>query len=160
MPTYLITFHTFGTHLHGHADGSVDRENNKPDTPQLPPHSARAAWERGRMGGDPVYLNGRMRSTVESTIRQVCSHRGWILHALQARTTHVHAVVTAEHQPERVMNDLKAWCTRRLAEGGLVERGAKVWARHGSTRWLSSENSFRRACEYTMNEQGAPLPDR
>jgi hypothetical protein len=44
-----------------------------------------------------------------------CHHRRWPLRAVHARTNHVHVVIWAQHAPERVMNDLKAWATRRLA---------------------------------------------
>ena len=57
-----------------------------------------------------------MRNIVERTIREVILYRGWSLHGLNVRTNHVHLVVTADRAPEIVMEQLKAWCSRRLSE--------------------------------------------
>lgn len=35
VPSYFITFHTYGTRLHGDEKGSVDHEHNNVGTPEL-----------------------------------------------------------------------------------------------------------------------------
>jgi REP element-mobilizing transposase RayT len=99
-----------------------------------------------------------MRTLVERTIIEVAEHRGWTLHAVNVRTNHVHVVVTALKEPDRVMNDFKAYATRRLAEAGLVAKNAKVWSRHGSTRYLWTEKAVFDKCQYVRDEQGPDLP--
>jgi hypothetical protein len=42
---YFITFHTYGTWLHGTERGSVDRAHNTLGTPLLPPDVAREQEE-------------------------------------------------------------------------------------------------------------------
>jgi hypothetical protein len=59
-----------------------------------------------------------------------------------------------EHTPERVMNDLKAWATRRVVEAGLRPHGTRLWVRHGSTRHLWRPEAVEAACEYVIAGQG------
>lgn len=111
---YLITFHTYGSWLHGTERGSVDRAHNIPGTDALPPDAERERAEFQRLKQQPVELDARQRASVEKTIEEVCAHRGWQLHAVNVRTNHVHVVVSARPAPEKVMNDFKSYCTRRL----------------------------------------------
>jgi REP element-mobilizing transposase RayT len=65
-------------------------------------------------------------SDVEDTIHDHCRIRGWHLHAVNCRTNHAHVVVTApDRDPEEVMDQFKAWCTRRLKEM-LRSRGEPI----------------------------------
>ncbi len=154
---YFITIHTYGTWLHGEKNGSVDDNHNRPGTPFIPPNEARRRFESDRCKQLTATLDSAKRRIVDATIRQVCAHRGWMLHALHARTTHVHIVVTGPLPPERIMNDCKAWSTRRLREAALIGQDEMVWSRHGSTRYLWDEVSIAAACDYTLNRQGVPL---
>ena len=61
-----------------------------------------------------------------------CRIRKWVLHARNARTNHVHVVVSAPIDGERVREELKAWAARRLSEHaglrpGSGKDGAKKW---------------------------------
>jgi REP element-mobilizing transposase RayT len=106
----------------------------------------------------PVTLDLARRSVVDATIREVCMHRGWTLHALNVRTTHLHVVVAADRTPERVMTDFKAYSTRRMREAAVLPANIDPWSYHGSTRYLDSSNSLARAIDYTLNDQGSSLP--
>ena len=112
--TYLITFACYGCHLHGEETGSVDPAHNAPGTPILEPNSLRTAWEEQRMDQPPYDLDRIRRGAVLEAIQDVCAHRGWSLLAAHVRSNHVHTVVEAEIPPERVMNDFKAYASRRL----------------------------------------------
>ncbi len=114
----------------------------------------------GTLRCPPVELNAEQRFVVDATIREVCAHRRWHLHAVHARTTHVHSVVFAPHTPERVMNDFKAYATRRMREARVLALGINPWAYHGSTRYLSTEHSRAQAIHYVLHEQGEPLEMR
>ena len=109
------------------------------------------------MSQDVFLLNTQTAPVVQRSIEAVCEYREWTLHAINVRTNHVHALVGADVPPERVMNDFKAYATRGLREAGLVEPDRRVWARHGSTRWIDSDRSFEMAKEYVMTGQGEPL---
>jgi REP element-mobilizing transposase RayT len=155
--TYFLTYHTYGTWLHGDERRSVDRRHNVPETDTLPPDAARLAVARELLKHQPTVLDPRRRQIVEATIREVCAHRGWHLHAVNVRTNHVHAVITSGVAPEKVLTDLKAWATRRLTEAHALPRGTKVWSRHGSTRYLWTEKEIEDACHYVVECQGIAL---
>ncbi|MBI5761968.1 MAG: alanine--tRNA ligase [Planctomycetes bacterium] len=162
---YFITWHTYGTWLHGRDDGSVDAEHNLPGTPFLDPQRGLEQHERDIQRHAPIVLDASQRSVVERTVREVADHRKWEIHALHVRTNHVHVVVTGNDTPERIMNDFKAYATRRLREAKLMDDQTHPWSRHGSTRYLWDEQSIAAACEYTLERQGTdlaktnPLPD-
>ncbi|MGD2110513.1 MAG: alanine--tRNA ligase-related protein, partial [Phycisphaerae bacterium] len=155
---YLITFHTYGTWLHGTHRGSVDRHQNTSGTPFLDPDEQREYDEFVRLRHDPVVLDSRRRSVVDTTIREVAEFRGWTIHALNVRTNHVHVVVTADDVPERVMNDFKSYATRRMVERGVFPGSTKAWTRHGSTRYLWTEAAAVAAGRYVVEAQGDDLP--
>jgi hypothetical protein len=73
------------------------------------------------------------------------------------RTNHVHVVVRALTTPERIMNDLKAYASRKLNGAGLDATGRKRWSRHGSTRYLWSQEEIAARVDYTLHQQGAPM---
>ncbi|MGP1272174.1 MAG: transposase [Phycisphaerales bacterium] len=100
-------------------------------------------------------LEAHGRLIVDTTIREHCELRGWALQAVNVRSNHVHVVVTCSSTvtPEEAMSQLKAWSTRRLREAGVLEKDAKAWTRHGSTRWIDSEASLRAAVDYVLNHQ-------
>ena len=134
--TYLITFACYGCRLHGAESGSVDVTHNVPGTPILEENCARAAFEEERMDQAAYYMDQIRRDAVLEAFQEVCRHRGWSLLAAHVRSNHVHTVVEAEAEPERVMNDFKAYASRRLNRMSLDHPDRKRWARHGSTRWL------------------------
>jgi len=146
---YFITFHTYGTWLHGKKDGSIDRKgHNIPGTPIVPADSSLEERERSCLKHPPVTLNWEQRKKIESTIEKVIEYHGWVLHAVNARREHVHLVVTAPKKPEPVMNHLKSWCTRVLRESGLIDKEFSPWSRHGSTRYLWSEKDVLEVVRY------------
>ncbi len=157
-PVYFITFSCYGTWLHGDERGSADREHNLPGTPYLVGDEARERREFAALKHPPATLDEERRRVVHDTIREVCRHRGWSLLALNVRTNHVHAVVSAAPAtPEKVMNDFKAYATRRLREGGNARQDERLWTHHGSTRYLNDFAGVQASCKYVVDEQGAAL---
>lgn len=157
---YFISFRTYGSWLHGDDNGSVDLDHNTPGTSLLTPAPARANFERQLLKHEPITLDDERRFVVDAAIRAVCVFRGWPLHALHIREQHIHSVVSADAPPERVMNDFKIWSTRRMVDSGILTADITPWSRHGSTRYLNTDESFARAIHYTLHEQGPPLPMR
>ena len=97
------------------------------------------------------------RQVVLNSLRQVCSCRGWTLLAAHVRTHHVYVVVTANCQPELVMTAMKAYSSRALNECALDLPDRRRWARHGSTRYLWTGDSFWAAIRYVVREQGPTM---
>ncbi len=56
------------------------------------------------------------------------------------------------------MNTLKAYATRALRKAGLLAPDAKAWSRHGSTKYLWTEEHIAAAVEYVIDGQGGELP--
>ena len=154
---YFITFSCYGTRLHGDASGSVDRHHNLAGSRVLPPDAQRVAAERRALLQDPYLLNQARREIVLRAIQRHCAQRGWHLVAAHVRSNHVHAIVEAEARPERIMNEFKSYATRELNRLGGEAPDRKRWARHGSTRWLWSEEDVRHALQYVIEEQGEPM---
>ena len=106
---------------------------------------------------EPYVLDQASRTLVLAAIRRHCGLRGWNLLAAHVRSNHVHIVVGGEAQPERIMNEFKSYASRELnrCEDGGPDR--KRWARHGSTRWLWTDEEVRKALRYVIEEQGEPM---
>ncbi len=108
---YLLTWPTYGTWLPGDERGWVEYRHGF----QLP-HLMKELESAALMTEDACLLDDEQRSLVEKTIADHCGIRGWILHAVNCRTNHLHVVVTANLHPKKVISQFKAWCTRRLKE--------------------------------------------
>jgi REP element-mobilizing transposase RayT len=154
---YFVTFRTYGTWLHGDERGSVNRLSNCYGAPMLPPDPRRHARNEHLLELEPVGLDAGRRQATSDAIRETCEIRGWWLYALNARTNHVHVVVTAPCASERVLNAFKANATRIMRERGLWGYERSPWSRGGSTRYLWNETSLDRAISYVLYGQGDPL---
>ena len=112
---YFLTWTTYGTWLPGDARGWVDKHQSGPDAPYQAPDPQRARAAMARLRESPVVLTPAARAAVEAALRETCSYRGWMVHAVSVRTNHVHIVVTVPGlTPGWVMRTLKAYATRAL----------------------------------------------
>jgi REP element-mobilizing transposase RayT len=150
---YLLTWVCYGTWLHGDERGSVSDKQNQFGIPRISPNVKWQSQEREAMSGPPIVLSPNQRSVVEETVKEVCQHRGWNLLAVNARSNHVHVVVSAGCPPEKTLADFKAWGTRRLRETCRLPAGRKVWAHHGSTRYLWTDRDVKEAVRYVEEGQ-------
>jgi REP element-mobilizing transposase RayT len=150
---YFLTFTTYGTWLHGDARGSVDTAHREFETPRAARNADRERAMRHHMTGESVVMDRELRNAVTAAIRTACEYKGWVLEAVNVRTNHVHVVVGAPIEPERVLTTLKAWATRRCRERGLLAPEARFWTRHGSTRYLWTERDIEKAATYVVEGQ-------
>lgn len=151
---HLLTWTTYGAHLHGDELWTVHKHAAEPGDPFVMPEAHRLETSRALLRHDPVVLSDRERTIVDEAIRAHASFRGWTLDALNVRTNHVHAVVDlGAIAPEQAMTQFKSWSTRRLRETGLRGAEDRVWAKHGSTRYLFDAESARAAIDYVLNRQ-------
>jgi REP element-mobilizing transposase RayT len=146
---YLLTFRTYGTWLHGDARGSVQRRtNNRYGGPKITPSvplTDAMSEARKEMG---FLLDAQQRKSVELAIIEVCEYRRYLLHALNVLPNHGHAVVSAQLRPEKIVNDFKAYATRRLRKEWLVSADERVWSRGASTRYLWKAHHVDGAIDY------------
>jgi REP element-mobilizing transposase RayT len=156
-PLAYFTFTCYGTWLHGDERGSVDDAHNAPGTPLLPPNAERLTRERNDLV-EPIYnLDQPRRQVTLDALCQIACRKGWVLHAVHVRSNHIHVVVTAMGTPERVMNDLKTAATRRLNKAFPAELDRTRWTRHGSTRYLWTEQAVVEKAHYVLQGQGEPM---
>ena len=135
----------------------MDLKHNALGTRVLTGDCKREQSEKGLMNQARYTLDEPRRKVVVEAIQEVCQHRDWNLVALHARSTHVHAVVEARVDPERILVDFTRYASRRLTRMGFDARGRKRWARHGSTRWLKNPEQVSAAVRYVVDEQGEPM---
>lgn len=104
--------------------------DNRVGAPLAPPDPLLEGFDRDRATRERVRLATDPRRVIAEAIEHVAKHRGWKISAQNVRTDHVHIVISAgTATPE------------------------KVWTRHGSTRYLNTAESFRRAVLYVRDEQ-------
>lgn len=160
---YFITFHTYGTWLHGRAEGSVDYHRRKRGAPFVRPDERLVTARQRQMKADSVRLDESCRKVVLHSILETCQYRDWPLHAIHVRENHVHVVVSSQAAPEKVLRDLKAYATRHLRANGLIDAKSPVWSEHGSTRYLWDESRVVEKIQYTLYGQGRAMqrwPDK
>jgi REP element-mobilizing transposase RayT len=159
---YLLTWNTYGTWLPGDERGWVKYGRGR----QLPSPSRKQLAEM-LMTERPCVLDEEQRAVVEETITRHCAIRGWKLHAVKCQSKHVHAVITANLDPDEIRDQLKAWCTRRLKElehrrrakqPGLVNTPIreKWWAEGGSGKFINNEDGLEAAILYVIEGQDRP----
>ncbi|MDQ2977413.1 MAG: transposase [Acidobacteriota bacterium] len=155
---YLITFRGHGTWLHGDKRGSVDRFHNLYGSPRLPHNERWREYNRQELRHPPVKLSSDQRQVFEAGIRETCQIRKWDLWAINARSNHIHTVVSANCKPEIVLIALKANATRKLREAGFWLHSTSPWANRGSKKYLWTEKDVNDAIAYVQYDQGEPLP--
>ena len=105
------------------------------------------------MKSPPRSLDDSSRTVTDCAIRELCQRCEWGLLAINVRTNHVHAVVSADCRPEQVLQSLKAAATRGLRSRGLAGPTERLWSRHGSTVYLWREADVEAACRYVVESQ-------
>ncbi len=151
---YFLTWTTYGTWLPG--DGRGWHSNTGM---WCQPDELRRHWSQIRMTEEALVLNREQRDKVEETIRRHCEIRGWHLYAVNCRTNHVHVVVEAKVDADRVMDQFKAWSTRNLkalasnqSNSEMASR-EKWWTENGSKPNLFTDEELHGAISYTVEQQ-------
>jgi len=108
-----------------------------------------------------MILDAAARQAVARTIREHCRVRKWILHAINCRTQHVHVVVTAvDRNPDDVMVQFKAWCTKMLKQQarktGAESARTRWWTEGGSKRYVYENNDLEAVITYVTECQDKP----
>src|SRR5262245_21672283 len=152
---YFLTWSTYGTWLPGDERGWTEYRHG-----WKLPDPIRKLEAEAKMTEDACLLDREQRNRVENQIAETCRFRGWTLHAVNCRSNHFHVVVAADTTPNKVRNDLKAWCTRRLRELDAARGRNDVcenwWAERGSKRYLNDEASLEAAIFYVRDGQEGP----
>ena len=148
MVGVFITWTTYGTWLPGDARGWRAKIGGN----RLPDLKLESAC-REKMKYSAVLLNAHDRTTVEEACRQHCDHRGWQLHAVNARSNHVHVVVSGYEKPQTVRDQLKANCTIQLRRQPIPLISPRTWTKGGDCEVLFDEEEMHDAVRYTLEAQ-------
>jgi len=131
---WLITFTTYGTHLH--------------DPPAL------ARWEQRQLSADIYLLNEQRRPIVLAAIRRVCERSSWDLIAAHVRTNHVHILLDGpDARSASLASAIKSDASRRLSLE-LGEPHMRRWTRSSS---ILRVRDFDRILKYVIDGQGPPM---
>jgi REP element-mobilizing transposase RayT len=154
---YFSTWTTYGTWLPGDDRGWFRRGRGWQE-----PNRLRAFEAALRMTEDAITLDTDQRRLVETVIADHCAIRGWILHAVNCRSNHVHVVVTAAERAIEVPREqFKSWCTRRLKERERTQRAAaqptvlreKWWTEGGWDEYIDDEDELAAVDRYVLEGQ-------
>ncbi len=146
---FFVTWTVYGTHLQGDERGWRQRHKGG-----LEPQPRLAQWRRKRLAHDVVLLSTEQRVIAEHECQRHCDHRDWHLWAINARSNHVHAVVTAAgYSGKTVRDQLKANCTRGLREQWTVFCDRPVWTVGGDWKCINSEDDLESICLYVREAQ-------
>jgi REP element-mobilizing transposase RayT len=145
---YFITWTTYGTWLPGDERGWC----RKGEAGIHDPNRFLFEFNRARMKEAEFRLSLEQRNIVEQTIRKHCEIRNWTLDAVNARSNHIHLVVTANgYSPEDVRNQLKAWCTRAIKNTALIRQ--RFWTEGADCEKLYDEAELEAAVIYVLEAQ-------
>ena len=111
-----------------------------------------------RTSRSSILLNHDQRLLVEKTIRDHCEFRRWTLHAVNCRSNHVHALVTAPGRKiETPRQQFKACCTRKLMERerslGITSIRDEWWTERGWDEHVGDETGLVSVMSYIRERQ-------
>lgn len=146
---FFITWTVYGTYLQGDMRGwRRRRQGHQLPQPRL------AQWRGERLKYPILLLSAEQQTVVEQQCQRHCEHRDWHLWAVNARTNHVHAVVSASgYSGNTVRDQLKANCTRELREHWSELRDRQVWSVGGDWKCINSEDELENVCVYVIDAQ-------
>jgi REP element-mobilizing transposase RayT len=146
---FFITWTVYGTHLQGDESGwRLRGQGDQPPQPLLDD------WRRQRLKHDVLLLSRDQRAAVERECERHCQHRGWHAWTVNARSTHVHTVVTAaECSGTTVRDQLKANATRALRQRWPQFRERPAWTVGGDWKCINSEGDLEQVCLYVREAQ-------
>ena len=146
--TYFITWTTYGSWLPGDRRGW-----RKANAGEQQPEPKLEEWCRDRMTEAEVLLSKDQRQKVEDVCRRHAGIRGWKLHAVSARSNHVHIAVTADDASKKVRDQFKAKATRVLREPPNTITNDKLWTRGGDVEIVDGNDNLEQVVIYITESQ-------
>ena len=145
----------YGTWPHGDKKLSVDRKNNHFNSPKIEENTALEAAMEKSQAETTLFLNEQQRKIALQSIKYTCIYFDWPLIAANVLSNHVHILLRAEENVDKILMKLKSYATRELkvADDTLFSR-KKFWARHGSTKYIWFQEHLLPTFYYVVEEQG------
>jgi REP element-mobilizing transposase RayT len=161
---WLLTWRTYGTWLPGipgfvseFRDGLGQKVlMNTPGEPSAEEQPNLVEYVKDIMDEDAVTLDVIQAESIAEQLRETAHFRRWNLLVIAVMTNHVHLVVGVQDDPdpERLLADFKAWCTRKLNKSYAPRK--HWWVQSGSKRKKDTPEAIRAAVEY-VRDQPNPL---
>ena len=146
---FFITWTVYGTFLQGD-----DRWWRRRGRGSQPPQPRLEEWHRNRLKHPVILLNHDQRQIVQAEIDLHCEYRQWRLWIANARTNHVHVVVTTPgYNGAKVRDQLKANCTRALRQHDQRFVDRPVWSVGGDWQCLATHDDLEQAILYAGEAQ-------
>ena len=146
---YFITWTVYGTFLQGDARWWRSRDEG-----ERAPQPLLEQWHRDRLNHEIILLDEKHRSSVSIAIQNHCNHRGWVFHASNPRTNHVHVVVGADgYDGKKVRDQLKANATGTLRREFPEFKDRPVWTTGGDWKCINSDDDLDQAILYVGEVQ-------
>jgi REP element-mobilizing transposase RayT len=146
---YFITWTVYGSHLQGAETGWMKRGRG-PEVAQ----PLLNAWHSERLNHLVELLDDQSRHCVVGAVTEICQFRNWKCWIANARTNHVHVVVTAiGFSGDTVRDQLKAKCTRELRATQPRFRDRPVWSRGGDWKFINTEDDLESRIAYAGEAQ-------
>lgn len=105
------------------------------------------------MTEEAVVLDRDQRQKVEEVCQRHAMIRDGELHAVSARSNHVHLAVTADAEPKKVRDQFKANATRVLREPPNAIEKDKIWTRGGDIEIVDGEDELEQVVIYITEAQ-------
>ena len=145
---YFITWTTYGTWLPGDARAWKKwRAGHQPPQPRL------EAWCQTLMKERALTLSPAQRLRIEDVCRQHADIRNWQMHAMSVRSNHVHLVVSAAADPQKVRDQFKANATRVLRQPPHAIEQEHIWTRGGDIEFIDRESDLALVALYVTEAQ-------
>jgi REP element-mobilizing transposase RayT len=171
---WLLTSTTYGTWLPGDARGSVTsvrdyRATDSTTRVRVEHDQLGEAWEApvpglqrsaiAQMKGEAVWLTVEQAQVLLEQFYESAKYRNWRLQAVAIMINHFHVVVASDSDvdPEKLLQTLKSYGSRRLSEQFGKPKSGTWWTKSGSRRKLKDEPAVAGAVNYVLHKQHHPL---
>ena len=145
---YFITWTVYGTFLHGDQRWWRQRGKQRAPRPKL------ERWHHDRLKHEIILLDEAHRKIVDAKIEEHCAKRNWKLWVVNARSNHVHVVVTSPgYQGTTVRDQLKANGTGSLRKHDIIFCDRPVWTTKGFVEVVWYEDELERVIAYAGEAQ-------
>ncbi len=165
---WLLTWTMYGQWLPGDPRGSVTRieqvdqshrgEIDEFGTPRSGSMPGLFESARMRLKSSPIFLTQPQADLLLLQFQETCDIRNWLLVGVAIMANHVHVLlgVPGDPEPEVLLQDLKAYGSRKLNRTFGKPASETWWTQSGSKRKLPDKVSIRNAIQY-LRDQEYPL---
>ncbi|WP_413432846.1 hypothetical protein [Crateriforma spongiae] len=145
----FITWTVYGTFLPGDARHWRHRIGG-----EQPSSAGLQRWHQERLVHPVILLDNKMRQLVSDSIAAMTDYRDWTFWNIQARTNHVHVVVSAPgYRPALVRDQMKGQATRGLRRCFPAFLDRPVWTTKGDIQFLDTEADIETCVRYLSEAQ-------